>query len=74
MIFTESICGMRCINLHEDTINILRIHYSYNKQLEHDENFIKFIGKIENVLKVWRTGNLSLKRKLQFSNDWLYLK
>ena len=29
-----AICGMRCVNLHEETIKILEIHYSYNKQLE----------------------------------------
>ena len=26
-----ALCGMRCVNLHEDTIKILEIHYSYNK-------------------------------------------
>ena len=34
---------MRCIKLNEDTINILGIHYSYNKQLENVENFIMLI-------------------------------
>ena len=55
---------MRCANLHEDTIKILRIHYSYNKQLENDKNFKKYIAKIENVLKLWRAKNLSLERKI----------
>ena len=27
-----ALCGMRCVNLHEDTIKILWIHYSYNRQ------------------------------------------
>ena len=36
-----ALCNMRCVNLHEDTIKILGIHYSYNKQLENDENFKK---------------------------------
>ena len=44
--------GMRCVNLHEDTNKILGIHYSYNKQLENDENFKKYTTKIENVLKL----------------------
>ena len=34
-----ALCGIRCVNLHEDTIKILGIRYSYNKQLENDENF-----------------------------------
>ena len=48
-----ALCGMRCVNLYEDTIKILRIHYSYNKKLENGKNFKKYIAKIENVLKLW---------------------
>ena len=63
-----ALCGMRCVNLHEDTIKILGIHYSYNKQLENDKNFIaiiyKYIAKIENVLKLWTATNLSLEGKI----------
>ena len=59
-----ALCGMRCVNLHENTIKILGIHYSYNKQLENDENFKKYIAKIENVLKLWRARNLSLEGKI----------
>ena len=58
------LCGMRCVNLYEDTIKIIGIHYSYNKQLENDENFKKYIAKIENVLKLWRATNLSLEGKI----------
>ena len=59
-----ALCGVRCVNLYEDTIKILGIHYSYNKQLENDENFKKYIAKIENVLKLWRARNLSLEGKI----------
>ena len=59
-----TLCGMRCVNLYEDTIKILGIHFSYNKQLENDENFKKYIAKIENVLKLRRARNLSLERKI----------
>ena len=44
-----ALCGIRCVNLHEDTIEILGIHYSYNKQLVSDKYFKKYIAKIENV-------------------------
>ena len=57
-------CSMRCVSLHEDIITILGIHYSYNKKLENDENFKKYIAKIENVLKLWRARNLSLEGKI----------
>ena len=51
-VLKGALCGMRCVNLYEDTIKVLGIHYSYNKQYENDENFKKYIGKIENVLKL----------------------
>ena len=59
-----ALCGMRCVNLHEDTIEILGIYYSYNKQLENDKNYKKSIAKIENMLKMWRARNLSLEGKI----------
>ena len=36
-----ALCDIRCENLHGDTIKILGIQYSYNKQLENHENFKK---------------------------------
>ena len=62
-----ALCGMRCVNLHEDSIKILDIHYSYNKQLENGENFKKHIAKTDNVLKLWRARNLSLVGKITVS-------
>ena len=62
---TVALCGMRCVNLHEDTIKTLGIHYSYNKQLENDKNFKKYIATMENVLKLWRVRNLSLEEKIK---------
>ena len=57
---------MRYVNLHKDIIKILGIHYSYNKQLENDENFKRYIAKIENVLKCGEQGTCHLKGKLLF--------
>ena len=62
-----TLCGMACVNQHENTIKILGIYYSYNKQLENDENLRKYIAKIKNLVKLWRARN-HLKGKLQFSN------
>ena len=59
-----ALCNMRSVNLHKDTIKIFGIHYLYNRQLENDENFKKYIAKIENVLKLWRARNLSLEGKV----------
>ena len=56
---------MRYVKLHENTIKILEIHYSYITQLEIDENFKKYIAKIENALKLWMSRKLSLIWLLQ---------
>ena len=32
-------CGMQCINLNEQTVKILGMHFSYNKKLQEEKNF-----------------------------------
>ena len=54
---------MRCVNLHEYTIKILGIYYSYVKHLENEEDFEEYIAKIQNVLE---RQTSRLKGKLQF--------
>ena len=51
---------------NKNSVKILGFHFSYNKKIEYEENFIKLIKKIENVLKIWRLRNLTVKAKLQF--------
>ena len=46
------LCGMKCIDLTKNSVKILGIHFSYNKKIKNEENFIKLIKKIENVLKI----------------------
>ena len=58
------LCGMKCIGLRLNTVKILGIHFSYDKKIEHDENFLKQITGIEKVLKLWRMRNLKLERKI----------
>ena len=57
------LCGMECIDLTKNSVKILGIHFSYNRKIENEENF-KFVKKIENVLKVWRTRNLTVQGKI----------
>ena len=59
-----ALCGMECINLNENTIKILGIHYSYDKILENEKNFKKHILNIEGILKIWRLRNLTLEGKI----------
>ena len=55
---------MECIDLTNNSIKILGIHFSYNKKFENEENFIELIKKIENVLKIWRIRNLTVQGKI----------
>ena len=59
-----ALCGMDCIDLTKKTIKVLGIHFSYNKKLETEENFIRHVRKIEKVLKLWRMRNLTLEGKI----------
>ena len=55
---------MGCIDLTKKTMKVLGIHFSYNKKLETEENFIRHVRKIEKVLKLWRMRNLTLEGKI----------
>ena len=46
------LCGMEYIDLTKNAVKILDIHFSYNKKIENEENFIKLIKKIYNALKI----------------------
>ena len=59
-----ALCGMECVNLKNNTIKILGIHFSYNKTLENDENYRRCIIKIEKLLKLWRTRHLAIDGKI----------
>ena len=43
---------------------MLGIQFSYNKKLETEENFIRRVGKIAKVLKLWRMRNLTVEGKI----------
>ena len=58
------LCGMECINLAKNSAKTFGFHFSYNKQIENEKNFIKLIKKIENVLKIWITKNLTVQGKI----------
>ena len=55
-----ALCGIKCVNLNNETLKILRVHFSYNKNLDQDINFCEYIVKIENILRLWRMRQLTL--------------
>ena len=59
-----AVCGMKCIDLCNDTIKITGIHFSYNKKKRNEKNFLERITKIQYILKVWRMRRLTLEGKI----------
>ena len=55
---------MECVNLKTNTIKILGIHFSYNRSLENDENYRRYIIKIEKLLKLWRMRQLTIEGEI----------
>ena len=68
------LCEMECIDLTKKSVKILGIHFSYNDKIENEENFIRLIKKIENVLKIWRTRNLIVQGKITIFKTLAILK
>ena len=58
------LCGMECMDLTKNSLKILDIHFSYNKKIGNEQNFIKLIKKIESVFKIWRIRNLTVQGKI----------
>ena len=59
-----AICGIKCIDLTKEAIKILRFFFSYDKNLQLENNFRKTILNIERILKKWRQRNLTLEGKI----------
>ena len=57
------LCGMEYIDLTKKSVKILGIHFPY-KKIEDEENPVKHIRKIEDVLKIWRISNLTVQGKI----------
>ena len=57
-------CGLRCINLNNDTLKILGTHFSYNEKLKEEKNFYKTVTDIQRVLNIWKMRNLTLEGKI----------
>ena len=57
-------CGMKCVNLNNETVKILGIHFLYNKTLEQHNFFFKHIVKIESILKLRRMRQITLEGRI----------
>ena len=59
-----ALCGMKCVTLNNETLKILGVYFSYDKNLEQDKNFSEHIVKIENILNLWRMRQLTLEGQI----------
>ena len=55
---------MKCVNLNNETVKILGVHFSYNKNLEQGKPIGEHIVKIENILKLLRMRQLTLEGRI----------
>ena len=59
-----AICGFQCVNLKNNAIKILGIYFSYDKNIQFENNFKKIVTNIMSVLKMWKSRNLTLEGKI----------
>ena len=57
-----ALCGIECVK--NNTIKILGIHFSYNKSLENDENYRRYIINYQKLLKLWSMRQLTIEGKI----------
>ena len=61
----EALCEVNSIDLAQVTIKILGLHFSYNKKLRDEKNFVSHVKSIENLLKIWQMRTLSIEGKIK---------
>ena len=47
-----AVCGMRCIDLNNDTLKIFATHFPGNKKMNEEKKH-KAVTDIQRVLKIW---------------------
>ena len=60
------VCGVRCLDLKNDTLKILGTHFSYNEKLKEERNFYTTVTNIQQVLKIWKMRNLTRRENCYF--------
>ena len=60
---TEAVC-LKSVDLSNDTIKILGIHFFYNKKVQMQNNFMTTIKKIQQVLRLWNSRMLTLEGRI----------
>ena len=58
-----ALCGMKCVNLNNETVKIIGVHFSYNKSLKQHENFCDHTAK-KKTPKLWHMRQLTLEGRI----------
>ena len=59
-----AVCGLRCIDLNNDTLKILGTHFSFNEKLKEEKNPYNTATDIQRVLNIWKKTNVTLEEKI----------
>ena len=62
------------VDLSNDSIKILGVHFTYNGDIFFEKNYYEIIKKIEKVLSTWRWRNLTLLGKIAVFNSLAFSK
>ena len=64
-----ALCGLKNLDLTKESIKILGVLISYNKNLQDDINFYMTVKNTCNVIKLWYMRHLSLEGKITIFNS-----
>ena len=59
-----ALCNIKNVNLTNNFIRILGYHFSYNKTIATDKNFLSVVRKMNKLLSVWKMRKLTLLGKI----------
>ena len=60
----EAVCGLKTADLTNDSITILRIHFSYQNETKTEWYFLRTVKKIQNTLNIWNTRIITLEGRI----------
>ena len=60
----EAVCGLKTVDLTNDAIKILGIHFSYHNGTKAEPNFLSTVKKMQNALNVSKTRTLALEGRI----------
>ena len=69
-----ALCGMESIDLLSESVEVLGIHYSYNKKIQGIKNYLSIIEDMENTLKLWKMRSLTLIGKITIFKSLIFSK